>query len=97
MMIKARKIAIAIAIVGPLSLVAAGESFAGPMNTLGVKAAVPAAATEVRYRPHYTYTYPAYSYWSYPTNTYWGYPGYAWGYPGYSWGYPGYYGYTYVW
>jgi hypothetical protein len=42
MMIKARKIAIAIAIVGPLSLVVAGESFAGPMNTLGVKAAVPA-------------------------------------------------------
>ena len=29
MMIKARKIAIAIATVGPLSLVAAGESFAG--------------------------------------------------------------------
>jgi hypothetical protein len=97
MMIKARKIAIAIAIVGPLSLVAAGESFAGPMNTLGVKAAVPAAATEVRYRQHYTYTYPAYSYWGYPTNTYWGYPSYAWGYPGYSWGYPGYYGYTYGW
>ena len=67
------------------------------MNTLGVKAAVPAAASEVRYRPHYTYTYPAYSYWNYPTYTYWGYPGYAWGYPGYSWGYPGYYVYTYVW
>jgi hypothetical protein len=61
-----------------------------PEPTRVSQAAVPAAATEVRYRPHYTYTYPAYSYWGYPTNTYWGYPGYAWGYPGY-------YGYTYVW
>jgi hypothetical protein len=51
MMIKAYKIAIAIAIVSPLSIVAAGESFAGPMNTVAVKGAVAAVATEVRYRP----------------------------------------------
>ena len=90
MMIKARKFAAAIAIVGPLSISAAGNAFAGPMNTVAVKAAVPAAATEVRYRPHYTYTYPAYSYWGYPAYTYWGYPTYAY------WGYPGYY-YSYYW
>ena len=90
MMIKARKIAIAISILAPLSIVAADESFAGPMNTVAVKAAAPTAATEVRYRPHYTYTYPTYSYWSYPAYTYWSFPGYPWGYPGY-------YGYTYVW
>jgi hypothetical protein len=90
MMIKARKIAIAIAAVAPLAIVAVGESFAGPMNTVAVKAAAPAAATSVRYRPHYTYTYPAYSYWGYPAYTYFGYPTYAY------WRYPGYY-YTYYW
>ena len=87
MMIKARKIAIAIAAVAPLAIVAAGKSFAGPMNTVAIKAAVPVAATGVRYRPHYTYTwsypayYPVYSYWSYPDYGYWGYPayyGYVW-------------------
>jgi hypothetical protein len=67
-----------------------GESFAGPMNTVDVKAAVPTMTTEVRYRLHYTYTYQSYYYLAYPTYTYWGYPGYAWSYPGY-------YGYTYVW
>jgi hypothetical protein len=64
------------------------RKFAGPMNTVAVKTAVPTAATEVRYRPHNTYawTYPAYSYWAYPTYNHWAYPTY--------WGYPGYY-YTY--
>jgi len=87
MMIKARKLSIAIAVVGPLAIVAAGKSFAGPINTVALKAAVPVAATEVQYRPYYYY--PGYSY--YPAYSYWGYPAYAY------WGYPGYYGYNYAW
>ena len=77
MMIRARKIAAAIAIVGSLSIVATSNAFAGPVNTVAVRVAVPAGATEVRYRPHYTYTYPAYSYWGYPAYSYWGYPTYT--------------------
>jgi hypothetical protein len=90
MMVKAHKIAIAMAVVGSLAIVAAGKSFAGPINAVGAKAAVPAAATDVRYRRYsYTWSYPAYSYFGYPA--YWGYPTYSY------FGYPGYYGYTYYW
>jgi len=96
MMIKASRLAIAIAVVGPLAVAAVGESFAAPVpsNALAVKAVAPAAATDVQYlvyvaQPYFYYGYgpyvyrPAYTYGGY---TYW-YPA-----PAYSnWAYPGYY------
>ena len=79
-MITASKLAIAIAVAGPLAAATMGESFATPVpsRAVAVKAAAPAAATEVRYwaygyspyayRPYggYTYPYGGYTYW-YPT------------------------------
>ena len=84
-MITASKLAIAIAVAGPLAAATVGESFATPLpsSAVAVKAAAPAAATDVRYwaysydpydyRPYggyYAYPYGGYTYW-YPTNPYW--------------------------
>jgi hypothetical protein len=76
-MITASKLAIAIAIAGPLATTAAGESFATPVasSAVAVKAAAPAAATVVRYRVYrdgpYAYVpYEGDSYW-YPAYPYW--------------------------
>jgi hypothetical protein len=83
-MITASKLAIAIAVAGPLAAATVGESFATPVpsRAVAVKAAAPAAATEVRYwaygygpyayHPYggYTYPYGGYTYW-YPTYPYW--------------------------
>ena len=81
-MITASKLAIAIAVAGPLAAATVGESFATPVpsRAVAVKAAAPAAATDVRYwangpyayRPYggYTYPYGGYTYW-YPTYPYW--------------------------
>src|SRR5271168_3653054 len=97
MMIKAPNFATAMAIVGPLAIATMGESFAAPMNTVGVKAAVPAAVTDVRYRAHvdrpkwgyaYNLAYLNYSYCGYPTYLYRGYPTYS---------YLAYLGYGYTW
>ena len=86
-MIKASRLAIAIAVVGPLVVAMAGESLAGPVpsNTMAITSAVPAVATDVGYwayvdRPYFDYDYayrPAYKYQGY---TYW-YPTYS--YPWY--------------
>jgi hypothetical protein len=48
MMFKASRLAIAIAVVGPLAVAAVGESFAAPVpsSALAVKAVAPAAATK---------------------------------------------------
>ena len=50
-MVTASKLAIAIAVAGPLAAATVGESFATPVpsRAVAVKAAAPAAATEVRY------------------------------------------------
>ena len=80
-MITASKLAIAIAVAGPLAAATVGQSFATslPTSAVSVKAAAPAAATDVQYRAYdygpyayrpyggypypYTYWYPAYPYW----------------------------------
>jgi hypothetical protein len=80
-MITASKLAIAIAVAGPLAAATVGESLAAPMPSSAV--AVKAAATDVRYwaysygpyayRPYggyYAYPYGGYTYW-YPANPYW--------------------------
>ncbi|WP_027584562.1 hypothetical protein [Bradyrhizobium sp. Ai1a-2] len=90
MNIQARRLAIALAIAVPLAVAATAESSAAPIHGMSIKAAAPAATTNVRYlvRP---YTYP--SYWGYPNyNSYWGYPTYNsyWSYPTYYYSYPGY-------
>jgi hypothetical protein len=83
-MITASKLAIAIAVAGPLAAATIGQSFATPVpsSAVAVKAAAPAAATDVRYwaysygpyayRPYgdYTYPYGGYTYW-YPNYPYW--------------------------
>jgi hypothetical protein len=78
-MITVSKLAIAIAVAGPLAAATVGESFATPVpsSALAVKAAAPAATTDVlyrgpyAYRPYgYTYPYGGYTYW-YPTYPYW--------------------------
>jgi hypothetical protein len=84
-MIKASKIAIAIAVACPVAVAAVGESFATPVpsGAVGVKAAAP-VASDVQYRaygcgpygcrPYATYRYPygghTYWYW-YPSYPYW--------------------------
>jgi len=83
-MITASKLAIAIAVAGPLAAATVGESFATPLpsSAVAVKAAAPAAATGVQYRAYdygpyayrpyggYPYPYGGYTYW-YPAFPYW--------------------------
>jgi hypothetical protein len=83
-MITASKIAIAIAVAGSLAAATMGESSATPVRTspFAVKAAAPAAATDVQYRAYdygpyayrpyggYSYSYGGYTYW-YPAYPYW--------------------------
>ena len=99
MKIQVRSLAIAVAIAVPIAVAATAESSAAPVNRTSIKAAVPAVATDVRYRVRAN---PSYG--GYPTyNSYWGYPAYSsyWGYPAYNsyWGYPSYYypGFSYGW
>jgi hypothetical protein len=90
MKIQVRRLAIALAIAGPLAVAATAQSSAGPINGMSIKAAVPAVTTDVRYRAYRDYPYSSYS--GYPTYYYYyGYP-YYWTYSPY-WGYPQYYGY----
>jgi hypothetical protein len=91
MKIQVRRLAIALAIAGPLAVAATAKSSAAPINGMSIKAAVPAVTTDVRYRVRRDYPYPSYG--AYPTyNSYWGYPTYNsnWGYPSYYYSYPGY-------
>ena len=79
--IQVRRLAIALAIAGPLAVAATAKSSAAPINGMSIKAAVPAVTTDVRYRAHRNYPYPSYSdyptyYSGYPTYYYYGYPGY---------------------
>jgi hypothetical protein len=79
-MITASKLAIAIAVAGPLAAATVGESFATPLPSSAV--AVRAAATGVQYRAYdygpyayrpyggYPYPYGGYTYW-YPAFPYW--------------------------
>jgi hypothetical protein len=89
-MITASKLAIAIAVAGPLAAATVGESFATPVpsSAIAVKAAAPAAATNVQYWA-YDYGYGPYAYRpAYKSG------GYTYWYPAYSnWAYPGYYYY----
>jgi hypothetical protein len=92
-MIKASTLAIAV--VGSLAVATAGESFAAPIpsDALAIKAATPAAATDVQYRTYFDSGYGPYAYRPYGGYTYW-YPSYGnWAYPGYYYYYPGYYYY----
>jgi hypothetical protein len=71
--IQARGLAIALAIAVPIAVAATAESSAAPINCTSIKAAVPAATTDVRYRVRR----------GYPTdNSYRGYPTYDYSYPG---------------
>ena len=96
MKIQVRRLAIALAIAGPLAVAATAKSSTAPINGMSIKAAVPAVTTDVRYRAYRDNPYP--SYWGYPTY-YYGYPTYYYyGYPDYwtyspYWGYPRYYSY----
>ena len=85
MKIQVRRLAIALAIAGPLAVAATAKSSAAPINGVSIKAA--AAATDVRYRAYRDYP----SYWGYPAYYYDGYTNY-WYYSPY-WGYPQYYRY----
>ena len=83
-MITVSKLALAIAVAGPLAATTVGESFATPLPTSAVaaKAAASAAATDVQYRGYdsgpyayrpyggYPYPYGGYTYW-YPADPYW--------------------------
>ena len=90
MKIQVRRLAIALAIAGPLAVAATAESSAAPINGMSIKAAVPAVTTDVRYRAYRDYPYVPYS--GYPTYYYYyGYP-YYWTYSPY-YVYPQYYGY----
>jgi len=86
-MIKASKLAIAIAVIAPLSVAAVSEALTAPVstNTIGVKAAAPRTAVNVRYwyagQPYYFDYYSPYGY----------RPQYR--YQGYTYWYPNYYGY----
>ena len=77
-----RRLAIALAIAGPLAVTATAESSAAPINGMSIKAPAPAVTTDVRYRAYRDYPYSSY---------YYGYPDY-WAYSPY-WAYPSYYGY----
>ena len=97
MKIQARRLAIALAIAGPLAVGATAQSSAAPINGMSIKPAVPAVTSDVRYRAYRDNPYP--SYWGYPTYYSYGYPTYYYyGYPDYwtyspYWGYPRYYSY----
>jgi hypothetical protein len=86
---------LAIAVLSSLAVAAASESFAAPISSdaLAIKAATPAAATDVQYRTYFYSGYGPYAYrptYSYGADTYW-YPSYGnWTYPGYYY-YPEYY------
>ena len=84
-MIKASKFAIAIALAGPLAVATVGETVAAPVltNAVAVKAAAPAAPTNVQYWA-YDYGYGPYTY-----RPAYKYQGYTYWYPTYS--YPWYY------
>jgi hypothetical protein len=85
MKIQVRRLAIALAIAGPLAVAATAKSSAAPINGMSIKAAVPAVTTDVRYRARRDYPYPSYE--AYPTySSYWGYPTYNYSYPGYAYG-----------
>ncbi|WP_024515530.1 hypothetical protein [Bradyrhizobium sp. Tv2a-2] len=100
MKIQVRRLVVALAIAGPLASATTAKSFAAPINGMSIKAAVPAATTDVRYRVrrdypdggypiYYSYgVYPSYnSYWGYPAyNSYWSHPTYYYSYPGYAYG-----------
>jgi hypothetical protein len=102
MTIQVRSLAIALTIAVPIAVGATAQSSAAPINGTSIKAAVPAAKTDVHYRVRRSYPYRSYSgnptynsYWGYPTyNSYWGYPTYN----SYS-SYPTYYypGFSYDW
>jgi hypothetical protein len=92
MKIQVLRLAIALAVAGPLAMVAADKSSAAPMHGKSIKAAAPAATIDVRYLPYWDYSYA--SYWGYPTYYYYGGPDY-WTYSPY-WRYPQYY-YYYSW
>jgi hypothetical protein len=89
-MIKASKLAIAIAVVAPLSVATVSETFAAPVptNAIKVKASAPKTETNVQYwyagQPYYfDYYYSPYAY------------RLPYRYQGYTYGYPNYY--TYWW
>src|SRR5258705_698667 len=76
MKIQVRRLAIALAIAGPLAVAATAQSSAAPINGMSIKAAVPAVTTDVRYRAYRDY--PSSSYSGYPTYYYYyGYPYYS--------------------
>ena len=87
------RLAIALAIAGPLAVAATANSSAAPINGVSFKAAAPAVTTDVRYRAYRAKPddrYPSYS--GYPTYYYYyGYPAY-WAYSPY-YVYPQYYAY----
>ena len=68
MTIKASKLAIAIGVVGPLTIAMMGGTYAAPAlsGAIALKTAGPIVATDVKYRKY------APRYWDYSTN--WGYP-----------------------
>lgn len=74
MTIKAYTLAITFAVVGPLVVGTTGRSFAAPLlsDTSALKAAVPMAATDARYRKDIP------RYWDYSAD--WDYPTYGQGY-----------------
>jgi hypothetical protein len=85
---------IAITIIGPIAI--GTLAFPAASHPLAVKAVVPAAATNIRYRAHIVqpnldvrfrrvpnWGYSGYSYLGYPTYLYWGYPTYI---PGFRYG-----------
>ena len=86
-MIKASKLAIAIAVAAPLSVAAMSEALAAPVSTnaAGVKASAPSTPVNVQYwyagQPYSSNYYSPYSY----------RPLYR--YQGYTYWYPTYYGY----
>ena len=94
MKIQVRSLAIALAIAVPFAVAALAKSSAVPINGSSIKAAVPAATTDVRYRARRGYSRPSYrgyanynSYRGYPSyNSYRDYPNYNsyWGYPTYN-------------
>jgi hypothetical protein len=100
-MSKASKLVIVTAVLGSLAVATVGQLLAAPVpsNIVAVKAAAPAARTDVRYRSHVARPYNYYSSDPYaypPPYGDWGYS--YWGSPTYSyWGYPSYYGYGYGW
>ena len=70
-MIKGPKLAVVIAIAGPLAMAGAAQSSAATINGAAIKAAAPAVTTDVRYRAQAARPDRDYSYnWNYPTYSY---------------------------